>query len=88
MKKEVYGLVTFESTSHAIKGEKIFKEMDISIKIIPTLREITASCGLSIRFHLEDLEKIKKGIEEYDLAIKGIYKFYKESGKYNVEKIM
>lgn len=88
MKREDFGVVTFESTSHAIKGEKVLKEEDIQIKTIPTPREITSSCGLSIRFKLEDLNTIKKTIKSNDLAINGIYKMIQEGLKYTVEKII
>lgn len=85
MKDEVYGVLTFESTHHAISGEKVFKEAGLRFKTIPTPREITSSCGLSIRFDLEDLEDAKKSIEKTNLAIKGIYKLTKVDGKYSVE---
>ncbi|HLR36267.1 MAG TPA: DUF3343 domain-containing protein [Tissierellales bacterium] len=87
MKKEDFGVVTFESTSHAIRGEKSLKEENIKIKTIPTPREITSSCGLSIRFNLEDLNTIENVIESNKLAISGIYKMIKEGLKYTVEKI-
>ncbi len=87
MKKEDFGVVTFESTSHAIKGEKVLKEEGINFKTIPTPREITSSCGLSIRFNLGDLNTIKSTIESNELAINGIYKMIKEGLKYTVEKI-
>lgn len=87
MKREDFGVVTFESTSHAIKGEKVLKEENIKIKTIPTPREITSSCGLSIRFKLEDLDTIEGTIKSNDLAINGMYKMIKEGLKYTVEKI-
>ncbi|MTI65017.1 MAG: DUF3343 domain-containing protein [Firmicutes bacterium] len=74
MKKETYGVITFKSTNHAIKGEKALKNINIKIKTIPTPREITSSCGLSIKFNLDDLLKVKEVIKENELAIKGIYK--------------
>lgn len=77
MKEEVYGVITFESTHHAIKGEKTLMEKNITLKTIPTPREITASCGLSIMFSLDDLENVKEIISEEELSIKGIYKLKK-----------
>lgn len=87
MENEIYAVLTFESTHHAISGEKVFKEAGLQFKTIPTPREITSSCGLSIRFDLEDLEVAKKNIEETNLAIKGMYKLTKFDHKYSVEKI-
>ena len=87
MKNEVYGVLTFESTHHPISGEKVFKEAGLKFKTIPTPREITSSCGLSIRFNLDDLENIVEKIKETELAIKGVYKLTKINHKYSVEKI-
>lgn len=75
MKIEEYVVLTFNSTHHTLSGEKIFKDNDIGFKTIPTPREITLSCGLSILFALEDLEKVKDLIKKDVLAIKGVYRY-------------
>ncbi|TJX13573.1 DUF3343 domain-containing protein [Tissierella creatinini] len=75
MKIEEYVVLTFNSTHHAISGEKIFKDNDIGFKTIPTPREITLSCGLSILFALEDLDKVKDLVKNNALAIKGVYRY-------------
>ncbi|MTI46213.1 DUF3343 domain-containing protein [Sporosalibacterium faouarense] len=77
MKEEQYCVITFNSTHHAIKGEKVLNEKGLDIRTIPTPREITASCGLSIRFATEDLEKVRKIIGDIALDIKGIYEVKK-----------
>jgi hypothetical protein len=77
MKNDTYYVVTFDSTHHAIKAERVLNEKGISIKTIPTPREITASCGLSIRFDVKMLDEVKKVVERDNLAAKGIYKIVK-----------
>lgn len=88
MKCEEFGVVTFQSTHHAIGGEKIFKENGIGFKTIPTPREITLSCGLSIRFSLDQLEKVIDLYSNNKLAIKGIYKSVKEESVKKLIKIV
>lgn len=87
MSTELFNVVTFESTHHAIRGEKYFKEIGLVIKTIPTPREITASCGLSIRFDINDIDKVKEIIAERELAIEGIYEITKENFKKTAKKI-
>lgn len=41
-------LVTFVSTHHALKAEKLVAAAGLDFDIIPTPRAITASCGLSL----------------------------------------
>jgi hypothetical protein len=88
MEIDQFGIVTFNSTHHAIKGESAFKSSNMAFKTIPTPREITLSCGLSIRFDLNDLEKVKNLVEDGDLSIKGIYKYIRDENGSRLEKIL
>lgn len=74
MKDEMFYVITFNSTHHAIKGEKGLISKGVVVRTIPTPREITASCGLSIKFLQDDINKIKSYLEESELDIEGIYK--------------
>lgn len=87
MRNEEYGIVTFESTTHAIKGEKILKDLKLKFKTIPTPREISSSCGLSIRFDLNDLNIVNNTINANNLAVKGIYRYIKKNSANIAEKI-
>ncbi len=84
---EIYGVVTFNSTHHAIRGEKILKDINIKIKTIPTPRDITSSCGLSIKFEIDNYKEVKSIIMENKLEIKGIYKIIKSEKGRELEKI-
>lgn len=68
---EIFYVISFDSTHHAIKAEKLFKEANLNIKMMPTPREITASCGLSIRFEEVDLEQVQEIIKKEELAVRG-----------------
>lgn len=85
--KEEYGVVTFNSTHHAISGEKIFKDNNIVFKTIPTPREITLSCGLSILFSLEDLLKVKELCNSNVLSVKGVYRYIIQDREKRIEEI-
>jgi hypothetical protein len=88
MNTEEYGIITFNSTHHAISGEKIFKDNEIPFKTIPTPREITLSCGLSILFTLDDLDKVKELHSKNILSIKGIYRYTIEGKNKNITEIV
>ena len=84
---EMY-IVSFNSTHHAIRTEKILNENNIRCTTLPTPREITASCGISIRFLFEDIENVKNLVESSEVDYKGIYKIQRLSdGKKSVEQI-
>lgn len=87
MEKEEYGIITFNSTHHAISGEKVFKNNEIPFKTIPTPREITLSCGLSILFSIEDIEKVKELHADEVLSIKGVYRYTLEGKNRDISEI-
>lgn len=80
-------VIVFESTHYAIAAEKMLKEKNYQFHTIPTPREITASCGLSIRFNEKLLGDIKKDIEENKIKIKGIYEIKKINNEKRVKKV-
>lgn len=87
MTDEVFYVVSFDSTHHAIKGEKILLDMGLKVRTIPTPREISASCGLSIKFSGDILNEIKSGIENNSLLINGVYKIIREEGTKRALKV-
>ncbi|SNT00774.1 Protein of unknown function [Anaerovirgula multivorans] len=84
--QEMY-VIVFESTHYAIAAEKVLKEKKYQFDTIPTPREITASCGLSIKFNENLLGYIKKDIEESNIKIKGIYEIKKTDNEKTVKQI-
>ena len=80
-------LLTFDSVHFALDAESKLEDRGFSPKTIPTPRELTNHCGLSIlmdHLKLEDLEKMRE-----DLDIKNIYNFEKLEGNINkIEKLI
>lgn len=88
MRKETYGLITFKSTSHALQGEQVLKDRNFVFKTIPTPRDVSTSCGLSLLFIEEDIDRIKELIEEGLINIDGLYRYIKSSEGSRAEKIL
>ena len=82
-----FGVITFKSTSHAIKGESVFKKGNIKFRTIPTPREITHSCGLAIKFSLNDIDFAKNIVNENNLNIEGMFKIIKNGRGSFAEKL-
>lgn len=80
MSVEIFSLVTFNSTHSAIGAEKELILANISAKIIPIPREITADCGLSIKVNIgENLDEVKKILENKQIEAAGYY-YVKKAG--------
>lgn len=78
-------LLTFDSVNHTMMTEKELIKRGFKIKTIPTPREISRSCGLTIMLELQYLEDMVKLKE--DLPIGYIWKYKKHNGNVEVEKI-
>ncbi len=83
MRQEEFGLVAVESTNIVMKLEKELEDRNLEVKVIPVPKEITANCGLSIKFNLEELESVKLTLSERDIKGK-LYKVNKVGFKREV----
>ncbi|MDW7670717.1 MAG: DUF3343 domain-containing protein [Bacillota bacterium] len=71
-------LLVFDSTHHAIAAEYRLKEAALpaaAFQIIPTPRQITASCGLSLLFtgSIEPREMLRL-LADHDVQWAGLYR--------------
>ncbi|MCK4718123.1 MAG: DUF3343 domain-containing protein [Thermoplasmata archaeon] len=57
-----YSVVLFYSTSLAMRAENVAKSAHVSVKLIPTPRHLSSDCGIALRFHVKDEEKITKAL--------------------------
>lgn len=88
MTKEIYGLVTFKSTNYSLLGEGVFKENSLVFKTIPTPRDVSTSCGLSLLFLMDDIDRVKELISEGKLNIDSMYIYSKSPKGTSAEKIL
>ncbi|GAB6085991.1 DUF3343 domain-containing protein [Alkaliphilus crotonatoxidans] len=73
-------VMVFESTHFALTAEKELNKMGYSFTIMPTPREITASCGLSIGFDEKLLTEVKGLAAEGKINTKGIFELIRHNG--------
>jgi hypothetical protein len=82
-------LVTFDSTNFAMQAESQLKVENMELQVIPTPREITRSCGLSIKTSIDNMDEVKKLNDNGKIKIKSMYnicmingiKTFKEIGR-------
>lgn len=59
---EEYHVILFDSVHHALRSEKILKEMGIPYKLIPVPRHISSDCGICLRFSAHLRNRIKEAL--------------------------
>ena len=69
-----YMIIAFSSTHQAIHFERKLLPI-FAIELVPTPREIAASCGLSLKFELDDLQAILNVLEDEDKTGIQLFRF-------------
>ncbi|MCR3954932.1 MAG: DUF3343 domain-containing protein [Gudongella sp.] len=82
-----FGILTFQSTHHAMRAERILTEEGIKTKTIPTPRDITLSCGLAIRVAVVDLEKVIEMKKSGELDYKELHHLQTVDGQRALKKL-
>lgn len=72
-KKELKLVVTFHTTADAMAMEKACKKYQVSGRLIPVPRSISAGCGLSWCTELAELNHIKDVMEEVEIEEEEIH---------------
>jgi hypothetical protein len=80
-------IISFESANFAMQTEAVLKNEHIALQIMPTPREITLSCGLSIKTSVDNLDKIKQLVNEKRIQIKELYKLTWDEKQKRLEKL-
>ncbi|MGE5415608.1 MAG: DUF3343 domain-containing protein [Acidobacteriota bacterium] len=84
LRLEEYGVVTFVSTTAALKGEKVMKDSEYAFVVMPTPREITTSCGLSLKIKSEDIRPVAGYLANNAIGVEGLFRLKKKDGRREV----
>lgn len=82
-----YGLMTFNNTSAALKAEKTLKKTGREFMVIPTPREISASCGLALKFRLTFLQDYCQALTAENVCYDDLYRIEEQHRKKIIQKI-
>lgn len=69
IKDEQFILLVAESTHLIMKTEARLKELNIVCRILPLPSQLKASCGLSIKISLNDLELVKTELNKEEIVV-------------------
>ena len=53
------GVLLFHTTTSALRAEKILQKDGLTVKLIPTPRELSSDCGIALRFEWKDREQVE-----------------------------
>lgn len=70
--------VLFYSHNHGLALEALLKKEKIKYTIVPTPRELSASCGIAVQYEEEDEKRIAKLVEDNSIKVRGFYSLEKK----------
>lgn len=68
MTKKQYFL--FNSTQEAIKSEKICREANIPVTVVPVPRELSSECGIAMESDAEVLSAVREALNRNGIPFK------------------
>ncbi len=68
-----YAVILVDSTSHAMRIERLLTQHQIECKLIPVPRQLSSDCGVCVRFQLDDKEKVMQCLNNLHIEIQGIF---------------
>ncbi len=74
-------LIVFDSTHHALQAEQALQSVGLPLNTIPTPREISASCGLSLSITSEHLPIALRLMHEQGVVFRSVYDVTLREGK-------
>ena len=67
-----YGVVLFYTTSSVMAGEKLLLKEGFTIKLVPTPRQFSSDCGISLRFPWERNQDVEALLQREHIEYESI----------------
>jgi hypothetical protein len=64
----------FNSIHRVMKAEKLLKELQLSVLLIPAPRSLTAECGLAIRYNESGRREVEEALGRAGLLPEEVYR--------------
>ena len=83
--QEVYGIAAFRSRQQVLRFEDVLRREGVNVRIVTTPRTVAMGCGLSVRFALEDTERVRAALHRANPGnLSGVYRVEQAGGRVNV----
>jgi hypothetical protein len=68
-----YAVILVDSTSHAMRIERLLTQHQIECKLIPVPRQLSSDCGVCVRFLQSEREKVVQRLNDTGIEVQGIF---------------
>lgn len=67
-----YAVILVDSTSHALRIEKLLNSQDLTCKLIPVPRHLSSDCGVCVRILQQDAPMVQALLSEQRIVFQSI----------------
>jgi len=67
------GIVLFHNSSSAMRSEAVLKKAGMKVRLVPTPRDLSSDCGVSLSFPWELKEEVVSLLEKARVATQGVF---------------
>ncbi len=86
--RESFGIAAFRSRQQVMRFESALRREGIFARVVTTPREVAMGCGLSVRFELNDLQRVKQVLDRENPGnLIGLYRVDYENGQPRISVI-
>ncbi len=68
-----YGVVLFNTSTSAMQAEAVLSRAKLASKLIPTPRQLSSDCGISLRFDWAFQDEVRALLERARVEFTGIH---------------
>ena len=85
---ESYGIAAFRSRQQVLRFEDMLRREGMNVQVVTTPRAVALGCGLSVRFALEDAERVRAALRRANPGnLIGLYRVEQSSGRASVSPL-
>ena len=89
MQQEIFGIASFRSRQQVMKFEGALRRAGVRVEVITTPRDVAVGCGLSVRFALEDAQRVMEVYSQLRPSnLIGFYRVERTGGQRTVTRPM
>ncbi len=82
---ESYGIAAFRSRQQVLGLDNALRRDGVGVSVVSTPRDVALGCGLSARFALEDIDKVRRVVRQMRPGnMIGIYRVDGENGRHRL----
>lgn len=86
--RDVYGIAAFRSRQQVLRFEDALHRAGVACSVMTTPRAVALGCGLSVRFDLEDAERVRAVLRSENPGnLIGLYRVEFSGGKTQISPL-